>query len=634
MAKTSPATEELNLAPKYNVQMLHALEHFLSKDKAQTGLIQNLIKDYQPKITITKAARKDQQVSTPGSISWGTIWKVAKSFIKAPVQTYRLLSFYQNQEKYNTNEFQQALIKSDKTWKFVDNTVDNLENINTLMVNMGVDLFHEGNPLDNKGMKHLQSALKTPEVTTALKDLAISSLQPSANNMELASKLLDMISKAPSINSYLTEKGPSIQFYIQNSVASKIEQDAEKLQQWNNLPKNEIGLEGKAFEQAKRKFLQKASIAGEALDIAIRDGSLPNGLENNLAQYGLGKQDISKILEIVPVLLTSPNELKQILDAVNAGQYSDIARQVIDLAESKPEIKEYLDNNKETFGKIIVSMMKDHKQFSESGLGGQVYELVPALLNNPTAIKEVIGLYDKSEYYEIAPKIFDLVAKDPSIKDYFSKNAQGFEALINNVVTSNIKTSQEALAEENQAWMTLSPEGKKNYLDTNETWKDVSDFAKERMLTKGKLQDFGDTLEIYGIEKDDISTLSHLVMMTFNSPSNLSGVLSTFAKSDYTGMTKDIFRLFEESPEINTYLKEEKAFIARVVKANLLYSPDLQEIDVTDLVPFLLEHPKELSNIVKLVQEEKYSEIAPQILKLSQEDRGIADYLELHTKLY
>jgi hypothetical protein len=29
------------------------------------------------------------------------------------------------------------------------------------------------------------------------------------------------------------------------------------------------------------------------------------------------------------------------------------------------------------------------------------------------------------------------------------------------VVTSNIKTSQEALAEENQAWMTLSPEGKK-----------------------------------------------------------------------------------------------------------------------------------------------------------------------------
>jgi hypothetical protein len=199
MANTSPATEELNLAPKYNVQMLHALEHFLSKDKAQTGLIQNLIKDYQPKITITKATGKDQQVSTPGSISWGTIWKVAKSFLKAPVQTYRLLSFYQNQEKYNTNEFQQALIKSDKTWKFVDNTVDNLENINTLMVNMGVDLFHEGNPLDNKGMKHLQSALRTPEVTTALKDLAILSLHPSANNMELASKLIAMISKAPSI---------------------------------------------------------------------------------------------------------------------------------------------------------------------------------------------------------------------------------------------------------------------------------------------------------------------------------------------------------------------------------------------------------------------------------------------------
>jgi hypothetical protein len=63
------STDEPNIAPKYNVPMLHAFEYFLSRDKDQTNLIQNLIKDYQPKITITKAAGVDQQVSRPGSIS-------------------------------------------------------------------------------------------------------------------------------------------------------------------------------------------------------------------------------------------------------------------------------------------------------------------------------------------------------------------------------------------------------------------------------------------------------------------------------------------------------------------------------------------------------------------------------------
>jgi len=102
---------------------------------------------------------------------------------------------------------------------------------------------------------------------------------------------------------------------------------------------------------------------------------------------------------------------------------------VIDLAEKKPEIKEYLNNNKEIFGKIIDKMMNSNEQFAASGLGGQVYDLAPALFNNPTALKEIITLYDQEKYYEIAPKIFDLVATDPNIKAYFSKNSQGFEAL-------------------------------------------------------------------------------------------------------------------------------------------------------------------------------------------------------------
>ena len=90
-----------------------------------------------------------------------------------------------------------ALLNSDKTWDFVDRTGDNLENVSTLMTNMGVDLFQEGKPLDQKGMSRIKGALKNPEFISAIKDLAEASRGANPNYLELSSKLLGAIDKAP-----------------------------------------------------------------------------------------------------------------------------------------------------------------------------------------------------------------------------------------------------------------------------------------------------------------------------------------------------------------------------------------------------------------------------------------------------
>lgn len=55
--------------------------------------------------------------------------------------------------------------------------------------------------------------------------------------------------------------------------------------------------------------------------------------------------NISIIFNIVQILLHSPRQLTGFIDSVNQGEYADIAAQVIDLAEEKLEIKEYLNES-------------------------------------------------------------------------------------------------------------------------------------------------------------------------------------------------------------------------------------------------------------------------------------------------
>ena len=99
---------------------------------------------------------------------------------------------------------------------------------------------------------------------------------------------------------------------------------------------------------------------------------------------------INSVLKIVPILLDSPGELKKVINSINQGKYSDVAKQIISLAEDKPGIKGYLNENQEIFRKIVGTMLQDNKYFANSGLKEQIYNLVPVLLDNPKALNEII----------------------------------------------------------------------------------------------------------------------------------------------------------------------------------------------------------------------------------------------------
>ena len=161
---------------------------------------------------------------------------------------------------------------------------------------------------------------------------------------------------------------------------------------------------------------------------------------------------LNNILNIVPILLYSPGQLKGVIDSVNQGKYSDISGQVIDLEKEKPEIKEYLNEGLKVFGKIINTMLQSNKHFANSGLGGQVYNLAPALLNNPAALKKIIDIYDKGDYVVVISKIFGLIKKNPDIRNYFVENSAGFEKLTTAIVQDTIKQTREGFKQENIDW--------------------------------------------------------------------------------------------------------------------------------------------------------------------------------------
>jgi uncharacterized protein YjbI with pentapeptide repeats len=608
--------------------MLKTFEYFLSSKESHNNIINNLVKDFSQETKLQKESGAINWGTFLSKISMPTVLSVVNSFFKAPIQTIRLIDFFRDQKKYNTPEFQEAIIKSDATWNFVDNTADNLGKISGLLKNAKVnsfsDLFDEGSPLDAKGIEKIKGALKNPDVILKLKDLAASSIKPNPNYLELTSKLLEVLDTSPNASAYLNEKGKSIQKYIESTIDKQISSEAGLQKDWSAILKIPKDPE---LHNAKIKFLKENGIKGKMRDEVLKSNKIPLQFTDNLATYRLKSPDVNKILDIVPILLNSPGDLKKMVDSINKGEYSNIARDIINLAESKTDVKKYLNDNKEVFAKIIDNMMQSNDQFVQSGLSGQVYDLVPTLFNNPKALNEILDIYDKGEYSKMAPKIFDLISNDPEIKEYFSKNSKGFEKLATAMIQDKITQSQGKIAAETKGWKKLDMKARRQYLDTDSKWKDSSEAAKESMMKNEKLQDLGDTLSSYGIEKTDIGAIAHVAMLTFDNSKHVSTILEDFNKGDYTNMTKDVFNLFAESKEVREYLIDQKDFIGRIVKATVLNTPELKGVDVTDLVPFLLNHPTELKEIVGLVEKEKYNEIAPKIIELSVKDRGIANYL-------
>jgi len=145
--------EKQDKALGYNEKMLKAVEYFLSQTPKEANIFVNLIKDLQSKKGVTGIP-----------LSFGTIWLIVKSCVFAPREVSQLFSFALDITKYNTPEFQQALITSDKTSAFIKSTVSDFDFI--------ADTLKDHDLLNDGGMELMKNGLSNEVVIKSLLDIA------------------------------------------------------------------------------------------------------------------------------------------------------------------------------------------------------------------------------------------------------------------------------------------------------------------------------------------------------------------------------------------------------------------------------------------------------------------------------
>ncbi|ABV74985.1 hypothetical protein A1C_03520 [Rickettsia akari str. Hartford] len=76
-------------------------------------------------------------------------------------------------------------------------------------------------------------------------------------------------------------------------------------------------------------------------------------IKQQFVNYGLETTDVTKLTNVIPILLDNPESLKKVFDEFVKGDYTGIAKELVMFITNNNEIKKYLNENKEIFTGIL-----------------------------------------------------------------------------------------------------------------------------------------------------------------------------------------------------------------------------------------------------------------------------------------
>ncbi|QCS24316.1 pentapeptide repeat-containing protein [Rickettsia parkeri] len=133
-------------------------------------------------------------------------------------------------------------------------------------------------------------------------------------------------------------------------------------------------------------------------------------IKQQLINYGLEANDVTKLTSIMPILLDQSESLKKVFRDFIQGDYTGMAKELIALTKDNPEIKKYLNNNREIFASILDKTLVEIPGINNLDKK-EVYNVLPSMLNHPNELVKVIEEVEKSNYREAASAIYTLVQK-------------------------------------------------------------------------------------------------------------------------------------------------------------------------------------------------------------------------------
>ena len=113
----------------------------------------------------------------------------------------------------------------------------------------------------------------------------------------------------------------------------------------------------------------------------------------------------------MPILLDNPESLKKVFDGFVKGDYTGLAKELVILTKDNPEIKKYLNDNKEIFTSILDKTLKDVPGINKLDKK-ELYNILTPMLNQPDKLVQILENIENKKYINVATSIGSLVWKE------------------------------------------------------------------------------------------------------------------------------------------------------------------------------------------------------------------------------
>ncbi len=602
-----------------DLAIVRAFEDFLGSSKTDDAF-NSILRDYSPKkqiITDPSGQVKIEEKPATG-LTLGTFFKTVGLFFRKPRSTYNLLRFVSNQEKYNNLEFQKAIISSDALWGFVQNTAaQNLDKVGEMMQNFGVNIFAEGRMLDKEALSSLQSSMTSSDVIQNMKQIALQSMESQPNYIKITTNALKLIDQSPGFKNYFETKGDTIKNDISNYIKTAAETEKSDLEKWKTFNAKD-----------KKKFLDDKGYSKQDINKILNSNELPKGVGSMVADAGITLDDLDKMLDILPILMKqtgnigditekidqenliakgqdiasiakgirrNPRAIAQILEKLSEGDFIGVVEDSLTLMDTNPEMQQYLTDNKETFGKIIVTSLNENKEFQASGLSGDIVNIVPYLMNHPKELLEIIDAQKKGDFVEVGDKTLKLINENQEIKHYFAKNTNG----IKNFAMAIIKA-------------------------------EIVDQLKE--LSEGGLPEhniLAVSLNQYGLNINDVHDLVEIVPVLLNKTDNFGKIMQQVKKGQYQELAIDALDMVGPGQEINNYISKNKHIFGKILENSVKENPIFSDVkgNVVEILPILLNDPESLKILIKQGIDQQFLKLPETVLNMLETNKDLQIYL-------
>ncbi|MFK7973240.1 MAG: pentapeptide repeat-containing protein, partial [Rickettsiaceae bacterium] len=221
-----------------------------------------------------------------------------------------------------------------------------------------------------------------------------------------------------------------------------------------------------------------------------------------------------------------------------------MVKDLLVLSKDNVKVKGYFQENRDLFAGVINSIVKTTPGLEDYDLAGDLYKIVPDLLDHPDQLISIINLYEKGKYSEVGQEFLGLIQEDPKIKQYFTDNGELFKRIL---------------------------------IDK----------------TMG--------MKSYGV-KDEVADIFKHIMKEQNI-SKIQGLLDQYEKGNWLGLVTDTCRMIEEDHKFAQYMRDNKESFNKIVTAIVDSYPMIKtytgNVSVGTLAANLLQDPKQIREVVE-----------------------------------